>query len=99
MACAGGFREEPGGVPAVISMWVAPVTRRGGLARRLLDAVRDWAAATGADSLTLHVVSTQAPARALYESCGFRYTGRSEPRRWDSSQVLLEMESKVSTTS
>jgi GNAT superfamily N-acetyltransferase len=98
IACAGGYRPEPDGVPAVISMWVAPEARGAGIARRLLDAVRDWAVETGAEALTLHVVSTQAPARALYEAYGFRYTGRREPGRRDASQVLLEMESKVSTS-
>lgn len=89
--CAGGVRE-PGGIAAVISMWVAPEARRRGAAKALLDAVREWAAAAGDPLLRLHVVSTQLPARALYESYGFRYTGRSEAGRRDPAQVLLEME-------
>lgn len=99
VGCAGGFRDSAGATPALISMWVAPRARRHGLARLLVEAVRDWAAETGAGALTLHVVSTQQPARAAYEGFGFAYTGRSEPGRRDSSQVLLEMELKISRTS
>ena len=96
VGCAGCFVESPGAPPAVISMWVAPEARRRGAGRMLLDAVRGWAAEGGATSVRLHVVSTQQPARSLYESCGFTYTGRSEPGRRDSSQLLLEMEVEVS---
>jgi ribosomal protein S18 acetylase RimI-like enzyme len=72
-------------------MWVAPEARRLGAARALLGAVRAWAAEAGAAELRLHVVSTQHAARALYEGCGFGYTGRSEIGRRDPGQVLLEM--------
>ena len=90
--CAGGYRDAPGGVPALISMWEAPSARRRGAARALVDAVAAWAQATGAVTLLLDVVSTQQAARALYERRGFRYTGRSEAGRRDPTQVLLEME-------
>ena len=92
VGCAGCFREEQGGTPSVVSMWVAPEARRQGGGGRLLEVVREWAGSSGADNLRLHVVSTQSPARALYEGFGFRYTGRSETGRRDPSQVLLEME-------
>jgi GNAT superfamily N-acetyltransferase len=91
VGCAGGFRDQPGAAPSLISMWVDPRARRLGAARALLHAVRGWAKGTGASELRLHVVSTQRPARSLYESCGFGYTGRSEAGRRDPSQVLLEM--------
>jgi len=53
------------------SMAVAAAARRLGLGSRLLDAVRQWAAALGARTLRLEVRSANGPARAFYQSQGF----------------------------
>ncbi|MFD1506012.1 GNAT family N-acetyltransferase [Georgenia yuyongxinii] len=59
----------------LVSMWVAPEARRSGVARALVDAVLDAAAAEGAERLTLFVVDDNEAARRLYEQLGFVATG------------------------
>ncbi|WP_185972586.1 GNAT family N-acetyltransferase [Georgenia yuyongxinii] len=59
----------------LVSMWVAPEARRSGVARALVEAVLDAAAAEGAERLTLFVVHDNEAARRLYEQLGFVATG------------------------
>jgi ribosomal-protein-alanine N-acetyltransferase len=54
---------------------IRPEFRRRGLARRLLDAVLDEAAAVGAPNATLEVRRSNLAARHLYERAGFRLAG------------------------
>lgn len=77
----------------LISMWIAPAYRRRGLARRLIDTVRDWALARGCTRLELGVTENNAPAYNLYYSYGFRDTGRREAHRPDRSLsvIILDM--------
>ena len=58
-------------IPDLVSMWVAPEARRLGLGEKLVDRIRDWAQATGADALELWVVTGNQGAISLYERCGF----------------------------
>ena len=44
----------------------------GFVGRRLLERAREWAVETGAKGLTLATATTNASARALYESCGWK---------------------------
>ena len=53
-------------------LFVRPGVRRGGVGRRLLERARQWALETGAKGLTLATQPTNAAAKALYESCGWR---------------------------
>ncbi len=53
-------------------LFVRPGVRRGGVGRRLLERAREWAIETDAKGLTLATAVGNAPARALYESCGWR---------------------------
>jgi GNAT superfamily N-acetyltransferase len=53
-------------------LFVLPSFRRGGVARRLLEAARELAATTGAARLTLATARANASAKALYESTGYR---------------------------
>lgn len=62
-------------VPELISMWVAPAARGQGVGDLLVNAVSDWARATGAVALGLEVVETNTPAVALYRRHGFVETG------------------------
>lgn len=54
---------------------IRPEFRRRGLARRLLVAVLDEAAALGSPNATLEVRRSNLAARHLYESAGFRLAG------------------------
>ena len=54
---------------------IRPELRRRGLARRLLAAVLDEAAALGAPNATLEVRRSNLAARRLYEDAGFRLAG------------------------
>ncbi len=52
-------------------LFVAPVARRSGVARALMEAARQYASARGADRLTLETAITNRPAQALYEELGY----------------------------
>ena len=52
-------------------LYVRPEHRGGGVARRLVAAVAEDAAAKGATRLTLDVLTSNAVARSLYEALGF----------------------------
>lgn len=78
-----GAIEEPGAPPGerhVVSLWVAPEVRRRGAGRALLGVVEQWAAAEGADTLTLWSIEGNDAAAALYEACG-----------WVASDVTMAM--------
>jgi dihydropteroate synthase len=62
-------------------MWVAPEARGGGVGRALVDAALRWTRGRAAIELSLQVTDGNEPARALYEGCGFRDTGRREALR------------------
>jgi GNAT superfamily N-acetyltransferase len=51
---------------------VAPEARRQGVGAALTRAVIDWCRSDGCRELYLHTTTPQWPARALYESLGFR---------------------------
>jgi ribosomal protein S18 acetylase RimI-like enzyme len=63
----------------VVSVWVAPEARRSGAARRLLEAVHDWARARSVRMMRLGVADTNVAARRLYEGAGYRETGELHP--------------------
>lgn len=58
-----------------IGIGVLPAYRRHGIGRALMMAVESWAAAIGIDRLQLTVVTTNAPAIALYGAMGFTVEG------------------------
>lgn len=90
------FRDEKFPSRArVISMWVAPVARRSGLASALLEAVRAWAKSQEVSTLHLLVTSNNSAAIALYRQCGFAETGTLESYPNDPSLFEIEMERSV----
>jgi ribosomal protein S18 acetylase RimI-like enzyme len=74
----------------LVSMWIAPAARGRGAARALVEAVCAWARARGCREVTLEVTDANAPARALYRSCGFVETAMRRPFPNDSSLTLIE---------
>jgi ribosomal protein S18 acetylase RimI-like enzyme len=63
----------------IVSMWVAPEARRQGVGARLIREAENWARWQGLRRLVLIVTENNEPAIRLYEHCGFRFTGESEP--------------------
>jgi GNAT superfamily N-acetyltransferase len=61
----------------LISMWVAPEVRRTGVGGALVDAVIDWARASGVNRLLLEVADDNTPAIALYARRGFEPNGEA----------------------
>jgi GNAT superfamily N-acetyltransferase len=68
----------------LISMWVAPAARGTGVARQLIDAVEDWAAAQ--DRATyLMVRSENTRARTSYARAGF--VDKGVPNGWPAGEL------------
>jgi GNAT superfamily N-acetyltransferase len=66
-------------VADVVSMWVRPSARGRGVGEALIEATADWAKARDHTALLLWVTESNAPARRLYERCGFALTGERQP--------------------
>lgn len=60
----------------ILTVAVDPKTRRRGIGRQLMSDLIAEAAERGAASLFLEVAETNTAARALYDTLGFRQTGR-----------------------
>lgn len=73
IGCAGGIVED--GFAVLVSMFVAPRARGTGEAKRLIEAVIDWARAAGHAELRLWVMDGNTPAEKLYHRMGFTPTG------------------------
>ncbi|WP_112321844.1 GNAT family N-acetyltransferase [Oceanibium sediminis] len=59
----------------VLTLCVAPESRRSGCARKLLKRLEEWAFSRNAEDILLEVSDTNAPARALYAAAGFAPRG------------------------
>ena len=70
-------------------MWVAPEVRQQGVGTRLIQAAEDWAKEAGFKELVLDVTEGNTPAIALYERCGFQFTGKTD--RYPNDPSLLEL--------
>lgn len=77
--------EEPGGFllgraiadeAELLTLVVDPALRRGGIARRLVRRFAETAAQRGATHAFLEVAEENGPARALYDSLGWKGAGR-----------------------
>jgi ribosomal protein S18 acetylase RimI-like enzyme len=92
LGLAGGvFEPERPNTAEIISVWVDPLARRRGLARRLIEAVSAWARENGATRLELSVTETNEAAIALYRGTGFEHTGKTQPLRSHPWLRLIEM--------
>lgn len=78
------------GEAELVTLAVAPASRRRGIARRLVTAFTEAAGARGADAAFLEVAADNAPARALYAACGWVEVGR-RPRYYGPAQDAIIM--------
>jgi GNAT superfamily N-acetyltransferase len=85
-----GVLEEAGAAD-VVSMWVRPGARGRGVGAALIDAAAGWAKDRGHEALYLWVTESNAPARKLYERCGFMPTGERQPLPSDPSLPEIRM--------
>jgi GNAT superfamily N-acetyltransferase len=67
------------GASLLVAMFVVISARRQGIGVQLVDALSSWARNCGANQLALWVTSGNVPAIALYQRCGFQFTGEAKP--------------------
>jgi GNAT superfamily N-acetyltransferase len=88
-----GLRDsESSDMARIGGMWVAPLHRRHGIGRALLEAVRSWAREHGFKRMGLWAPSENAAALALYQQAGFRQTGRRRPLPTNAMLEIVELE-------
>jgi GNAT superfamily N-acetyltransferase len=87
---AGVYVEDDGTVE-IVSMWVRPQARGQKAGEALIEAAAGWARARGHDVLYLWVTESNAPARRLYERCGFTLTGETQPLPSDPALAEVRM--------
>ncbi len=90
LAMLGVGCAEAHGQATIWGMWVDPVARRRGSARRLLGAAFDWCSRQGLTSVTLEVLPASSAAIALYRSVGF-----TEARSTDADADEIMMSAQV----
>lgn len=73
VGCAGMHRVC--GECYIDKVCVSPGLRRHGIARALVEYLMDYAQSRGDEFITLEVRPSNAPAVALYETCGFKPVG------------------------
>lgn len=83
------------GEALVVSVWVAPEARRRRVARRLLDAIIEWARTRDVRTLRLWVTETNQRARNLYTGAGFTPTGTTQPLPSNPTHTELEMSRSI----
>lgn len=82
----------------LVGMWVAPSHRRHGLARRLLDQVRAWAASEGATTLHLGVREGNMQAITAYLRMGMHVSGETRPEVGYPRNVIVALECDLGPT-
>ncbi len=70
----GAFKKHQDEVAEVKRMYVSPVGRRKGMAKKILAELELWAAEEGYKSCVLETGLKQPEAIALYKSCGYGHT-------------------------
>lgn len=91
LGTAGVVFTEHHPAPMLVAMWVRPDARGSGSARRLVDAVCNWARDQGEQQVVLWVVRDNAAAISLYASCGFTPTGVTDTLPSNPCAEELEM--------
>jgi len=86
---SGVFTAE--GAADLVSMWVRPSARGHGVGEALIETAAGWAKSRDYDTLYLWVTESNAPARRLYERCGFTPTGGRQPLPSDPSLGEIQL--------
>lgn len=73
----------------ILTLAVAPMVRRNGAGRALVEAAADLARARGADSLFLEVAATNTAALALYASTAFEPAGLRKSYYADGADAVV----------
>src|SRR5262245_41431536 len=79
----------------ITNVAVHPAHRRHGIGRALIGAVLEDASRRAVSMVGLEVRPTNAEARALYESFGFRVVGRRRGYYYDTGEDALIMEARL----
>jgi ribosomal protein S18 acetylase RimI-like enzyme len=87
-----GCRDDEGGEPELVSMWVAPAARGTGVGDRLVEAVIAHPSKRGRATIVLWVSQGNTRAERLYARHGFERTGRTQPIDDDDPTRGLEFE-------
>lgn len=77
--------------PMLVAMWVRPEARGQQLGHALVQAGLQWARDAGDKHVVLWVVQGNAPAIALYTTCGFEPTDNTDVSPVDPNVVEIEM--------
>lgn len=86
---AGVYVED--GTANLVSVWVHPSARGLGAGVALIEAAAAWTRARGFGALFLWVTESNAPARRLYDQCGFTPTGERQPLPSDPALPEIRM--------
>ncbi len=81
--------------PDLVAMWVRPAARGRGVGEALVAAAASWVKARDLATLFLWVTESNAPARRLYERCGFIPTGENMPLPSDPALRAIRMRSTL----
>src|SRR5205807_820604 len=92
---AGCAEDDLGADYQLVSMWVAPTHRGGGVAGELLDAALAWAKGAGARTVALWVTRGNDRALRFYERAGFSVTGDVQPLPSDPCKDEIRMIRRV----
>lgn len=88
--------DDPSAV-RIFAMWVDEDHRGTALGRRLLSEAERWARERGLRRALLYVGSGNGPAEGLYETHGYRPTGKRQALREGSSIVAIELVKSLPT--
>jgi ribosomal protein S18 acetylase RimI-like enzyme len=75
---ATGYHDIPPTDRYLEYLWVSPISRKSGVASRLIQAMLNRLSANGAAAVRLWILDGNTPARQLYEKFGFVSTGERE---------------------